>query len=290
MEKSKLSFVELIEQYWSEIYANSPKIILAVIFFVLFLLVGFLFKKITRKVIERKIEDRLLSRFFGKVIVWFFGIIGFAVSLNTAGLGGVAGSVIAGAGVGAFIIGFAFKDLGENFLSGIMLAFSRPFQVGDLVETNGVQGKVVSLDLRNTHIKSSDGKDIYIPNSSVVKNNLINYTIDGFLRQEIDLGVDYGSNFESCISFIQEEIKSISGVLVSDDKKPNIVIKDLGASSLNFKVIYWIDMFDSKYSAAEIKKQATFKILARLNTEGVGMPGDIVELKNYNEKFSVSNN
>ena len=80
--------------------------------------------------------------------------------------------MLAGAGISAFIIGFALKDIGENFLAGIILAFKRPFRVGDIVDINGLKGKVLTLNLRDTQIKTGDGKDVFIPNAVIIKNPL----------------------------------------------------------------------------------------------------------------------
>jgi small-conductance mechanosensitive channel len=90
-----------------------------------------------------------------------------------------------------FIIGFTFKDIGENFLSGILMAFKSPFRIGDLVQTGDITGYVTSLSLRETTLKSLDGKDVFIPNSTILKEPLSNFTIDGFLRYEFVIGVDY---------------------------------------------------------------------------------------------------
>ncbi|HAZ24509.1 MAG TPA: mechanosensitive ion channel protein MscS, partial [Algoriphagus sp.] len=98
--------------------------------------------------------------------------------------------LLAGAGITAFVIGFALKDIGENFLAGILLAFKRPFKVGDTVDINGIRGVVLNLNLRDTQIKTPDGKDVFIPNATIIKNPLVNFTIDGFLRYDFIVGLD----------------------------------------------------------------------------------------------------
>jgi small-conductance mechanosensitive channel len=80
----------------------------------------------------------------------------------------------------AFIIEFALKDIGENFLSGILLAFKAPFEVGEIFDVSGIHGQV--FNLHGNQIKTLDGNDIFIPNQELIKNPLINFTIDGYLR------------------------------------------------------------------------------------------------------------
>lgn len=81
------------------------------------------------------------------------------IALNMAGFGGVASSLIAGAGIGAIIFGLAFEDVGENFLSGIILALKRPFEIGDIIEITGYKGRVRDLNLRVTQLRNVEGED-----------------------------------------------------------------------------------------------------------------------------------
>ena len=102
----------------------------------------------------------------------------------------------------AIVIGFAFKDIGENFLAGVMMAFNRPFRIGDTIKSGDVEGKIVELSLRDTHIKTFDGKDVYVPNGQILKNPVYNYTIDGFLRHQFSIGIDYNSDIKKARDLI----------------------------------------------------------------------------------------
>ncbi len=96
-------------------------------------------------------------------------IVGVIIAFHAMGFKGIAGGMPAGAGIGAIVIGFAFMEIGENFLAGIKLVFDRPFNIGDTVMINNNMGYVVSLKFRTTHLKSLDGKDVYVPNGCEVK-------------------------------------------------------------------------------------------------------------------------
>ena len=154
--------------------------------------------------------------------------------------------------------------------------------MGDTVELDGIKGSVVTLNMRTTHIKSFDGKDVYIPNASVVKNPVINYTIDGFLRHEFIVGLDYGSNEDEAMQIIYRELDKIEGVL-TETKKPNVFISDLNTSTLDITVQYWVDTFDSKQPAAKIKTLAISNVLGTLEDAGFYLPGNVLEVKNYNK-------
>lgn len=137
--------------------------------------------------LKRRMHDPLLATFIANLIKAVLIVIGLLFMLRIVGLTGFAQIVLAGAGVSGFVIGFALKGIGENFLAGILLAFKRPFAVSDIIESNGVKGKVVALNLRDTQIRS-DSKDIYVPNALLIKNVLTNFNSGGFLLQDFMVG------------------------------------------------------------------------------------------------------
>ena len=204
--------------------------------------------------------------------------------MKVMGLGAIAGGLVAGAGLSAFIIGFAFKDIGENFLAGIILAFKRPFRVGDTIEIEKTIGNVVSLDLRTTQVKTFDGKDVFIPNSTLIKNHLINYTIDGFLRQDFLISVDYATDLSKAIHIILQTLDNVPGGILKGEKKPTVVVSSLDASSIALQVFYWLDTFDKSVSGLKVKTEAIQSCLRALEAENVYMPGNIYELKNYHQE------
>lgn len=272
-----------------DIYENSvamlPKISLGILIFILFVLFSFLLKKGITKRVKPKTKNPLLAEFLGKLTAFIILIFGFVIFLNIVGLGKFASHIVAGAGLTTFILGFAFKDIGENFLSGILMAFKSPFKIGDLIETGGITGYVYELDLRTTSIKTFDGQDIFIPNSQLIKAPMSNYTIDGFLRYEIVLGIDYNSDIKLAVEKINSILNEKPEVL-GGDKKPVIIIDQLLTSSVSIRILYWINTLKSKSGDfhLNLKSQITLEILEELTKLGIYMPADIVELKNYNNQ------
>ena len=109
----------------------------------------------------------------------------------------------------------------------------------------GPIGYVNELNLRESILKTLDGKDVFIPNSQIIKSPLFNYTIDGFLRYEIAIKLDYKVDFKKVSEIINSILAEIPEVL-SGDKKPVIVIDELAANTVNVKILYWIDTFKAK--------------------------------------------
>lgn len=269
-----------METYYDQFVNFLPKLIIAlIIFFLLFRLTKRVQKETTNR-LTAKMDDPLLARFLGQV-VWVIGmLITVMLCFKILGLGDLAAGLFAGASFSAVVVGFAFKDIGENFLSGIILAFNRPFRVGDTVELNGITGSVVGLEMRTTHLKSFDGKDVYIPNASVVKSPVVNFTIDGFLRQDLTFGLDYGADVERAIDLIEKEIASVDGV-ITDRKGINVFMSNMNTSTLDITAQYWLDTFDKRYSGAKIKTEIALKVLSELESKGYYLPGNVVEIKNY---------
>ena len=260
-----------------------PKLILSLLIFYMLLFIANKSRKVVNRKLSERMDDPLLAAFLSRIIKISILIFAVMFVMNIIGLANIAGGILTGASVSAIVIGFAFKDIGENFLAGIILAFNRPFRVGDIVELDGIKGKVIALNIRNTQIKSFDGKDIYIPNASVIKNPVFNYTLDGFMRYEFSINLDYGSNIEKAIDILKETMESIDGVLQAD-RRPAINIGDLNSSSYNLKIFYWLNTFDQKYSASNIRNQSISMAISNLKKAGFYLPKDIIEIKNYQDK------
>lgn len=254
-------------------------LVIGILILIFFIYLSRWIKKLVINRLSRKTDDHLLTNFISASIKSLVMLFGLALLLRFLGLTGVVNSLLAGAGITAFIIGFALKDIGENFLAGILLAFKRPFKIGDMVEINGLSGKVRALNLRDTQVKTIDGKDVFIPNASIIKNPMINFTIDGYLSYSFIVGLDYGSDYEAALQLISDLIQSVPGVL-DGDKKPTVYVKELASSTLNVKITYWVNTYNRDQIDAKIHSRAIVKVLTGLEEKGFTLPGDIVEVKN----------
>ncbi len=276
-----------ITSYYDDLVAVAPKLVLGVVLFLVLVFIGAQLSKLTQNRLKSRMDDPLLAKFIASVVKGVVGLLALLVFLKTVGLGAAAAGLLGTAGVGAFVIGFAFKDIGEHFLAGIIMAFNRPFRVGDVVELDGVKGKVVTLNLRNTHIKSFDGKDIYIPNGNIIKNPLVNYTIDGFMRYSLVVGLDYGSDIDKAAEIMLNTTREIDGVLLIDGRSPSVSVESLGTSTVNLEILYWLDTFDTSFPAVKVKTRLAKDVLDALENAGFYMPSDILEIKNYKDQAAL---
>lgn len=268
-----------IQTYYHSFVALLPKLGLAIIVFTVLLLAARFIRNFSQNRLNSKMDDGLLARFIANFIGMVIILFALLLALRIVGLGGIAVGLLSTAGVGAFVLGFAFKDIGENFLAGIVLAFNRPFRIGDTVELNGQTGKVVALNLRDTQIKTSDGKDIFIPNSNVVKNAVVNYTTDGYLREEFTFVLDYSPDLEKVVGIMQKVLDESEAVIHDEGRMPDVNYGEMGASTLNVKSKYWIDTFRTNLPPAKLKMQLINQTLEALNAAGFYLPSDILKVK-----------
>lgn len=220
--------------------------------------------------LARRVRDRLLADFIGRFVRSVIVLIALALSLKVMGLGDIAGSLVAGAGITAFVVGFAFKDIGENFLSGIILAFKRPFRIGDTIECSGVRGTVQALDMRTTHMKTAEGIDVYMPNSILIKNALFNHTRGGSMRSSFSIGINYRDDFDKARETIVHAIENLQGL--SDKMKPAVTIDELASDRVTLKVYYWVDLKNFKGDTLYLKGLVMETVKKALINKGFGMP------------------
>jgi small-conductance mechanosensitive channel len=216
-------------------------------------------------------EDKLLIGFIDSIFRIVNVSIGLLVFLFTIGQDEIASNVLGAATISSVVIGFAFKDIAENFLAGIIMAFNRPFSIGDTIMTGAVEGTITEMSLRDTHIKTFDGKDVYVPNSQIIKTPLYNYTTDGHLRKSFDIGLEYGTDIEATRSIILDAVNTTPGIL-QEEKSATTLIKNLGASTINIQVQYWVNTFNKQYTTEEINSQAIKKTLNALESAQINLP------------------
>ena len=216
-------------------------------------------------------KDKLLIGFIDSIFRIVNVSIGLLVFLFNIGQDEIASNVLGAATISSVVIGFAFKDIAENFLAGIIMAFNRPFSIGDTIMTGAVEGTITEMSLRDTHIKTFDGKDVYVPNSQIIKTPLYNYTTDGHLRKSFDIGLEYGTDIEATRSIILDAVNTTPGIL-QEEKSATTLIKNLGASKINIQVQYWVNTFNKQYTTEEINSQAIKKTLNALESAQINLP------------------
>lgn len=240
-------------------------------------IIGAQVKKIFISKLKKKLHDPLLAEFISNLFRFIIILIGILMALKVLGMGNIATSIMAGAGISAFIIGFALKDIGENFLAGIILAFNRPFRVGDLIECDNIKARVTALNLRDTELKTSDGKNVFLPNSILIKNALLNYTLDGKLRHEFNIRVQFGSDYKEAKRLIEDVVFQSEDILKDDLYAPLVHISEVSNDGYMFTIYYWM-LTDSIISATSVKTELFINIMLLLENKGHLLGGEKIKI------------
>lgn len=281
MQYDTKTVTESFITFYNNFIDQLPGIGVGVLIVVLGSLIAKWVGQFARRRISARTHDPLMSKFLGQAIKYVLIIFAIMIALKSAGLGGIATAILTAAGASALVLGFAFKDIGENFIAGVILAFNRPFDVDDTVEIGENFGKVKNLEFRYTKLKTFDGKDVYIPNSDVLTKPVTNFTEDGFFRWNFIIGIAYENNIVGAKQTIMDALRREPNV-IEDDEHINFVIEDeLATSTVNLKVYFWVDTKDFRRMALITKGNVVRNVKEALEENGYYLPADIQEIKLY---------
>lgn len=255
-----------------------------------FFLVIYLSMVIAR-IIQVVLEDDVLRRMplskglphtISTIIKYTLITVGVMIAVSAAGMELSSLAVIIGAfGVG---IGFGLQNIFNNLVSGLILLFERPLQIGDTIEVGTLIGKVKSIGIRSSNIQTFDGAEVIVPNGQLISNEVINWTLsDQQRRIEAIIGVSYSSDPH----FVQ---KLLMGILeeheeIMQDPKPSVFFHELADSSLNFRMLFWTRSY-SEWQ--RIRSEIIFKAFDVLkeNDIEIPFPQRDLHLKNAEQLFA----
>jgi len=272
---------KVIQDFWIKFVQFLPEFITGLVVIAVFVLLAGLAARTVSRLIRRYADDPLIASFIGRVSQVLVVLIGLLIMFSVWGMGQISEKLLAGAGILTIVIGLAMQDIGKNFFSGLVMAFGRPFKVGNVIESQGLVGVVTGLTLRQTHIKTFDGKDIYLPNDSLINNPLQNYTIDGYMRYEFKIGLDYNSDPEQAIELIVNGIHTFDEVIRIEGKMPMAFVSNLSASAMEITVHYWVFLPGTTVSMLALKSDIIIHTLRVLKKASMHIPTSILEIKNY---------
>lgn len=284
------SLSDAFSEFYYQLIGVFPTLLFAVLIFLIIAGIGYFGSRIWERRLKKKIREPIIQIFFVNVFRWFLYLLALITALDILGLSGVLGGLIAGASISAIVIGFAFKDIAENFLSGILLAFSRPFRLGDIVEVDKFRGRVRNIKTRTTTIRTGDGRDIILPNAMLIKNPVTNFTRDGLMRYQFTFGVDTPTPTAEVRAIIMNYLFSEADIL--KEPRPNVNLTEINSSDVTIRVAFWVNLFrEKKANRVDLGEPILNKVMDRVKElmieNNINMPGQIVELKSYAESNPV---
>ncbi|MEP0859117.1 mechanosensitive ion channel family protein, partial [Trichocoleus sp. DQ-U1] len=230
---------------WEKIQAMSdslivmlPNIVLAVIVFAIFFFAARTIKATVRRLTRRHRQARNLGLVLGRLSQGIVILVGLFVSLSIVIPTFKAGDLVQLLGISGVAIGFAFRDILQNFLAGILILLTEPFQIDDQIVFKDFEGTVENIQTRATTIRTYDGRRIVIPNSELFTNSVTVNTAFENRRLQYDVGIGYGDDIDRAKQLILEAIASVDGVL--EDPAPDALVVDLADSTVNIRARWWV--------------------------------------------------
>jgi small conductance mechanosensitive channel len=263
----------VLSTYWQQFLFILPKLGLAFVLLLVAVFIANRFSSLLSGRLRNRSHDPLLGEFLASISKWVLIAVGLMLALNILGFSGIVTGLMSAAGVSAFIVGFALKDIAENFLAGVILAFNRPFHINDTVQIKDLIGHVEALNLRTTLMRTFDGKHIFLPNSLVLKEPLINYTRDGNLRQEFLITVELGENEtpDSVITIILNYLRSVPEVQQAP-RTPYVNLEKATTTTVDLRVYFWTDSEDYRRGVLQQKSSLMQQVKQELLGAGLHVP------------------
>ena len=200
-----------------------------------------------------------------KLGIWILGLL-IAMIVVFPGL--TVGSLIAGLGIGAVAIGFAFQDIFENFLAGVLIMVREKMRIGDVIECEGIVGKVEHITLRETHIRKLSGEVTVVPNSILFKNPVEILTDQEQRRHQVVIGVSYDTDLDEAADVIRKSVLAVDEV--DDDKGLDVFAQEFNSSSVDFLVRWWSG--STPRAGWESKDKVVRAIKRGLDNAGIEIP------------------
>jgi small-conductance mechanosensitive channel len=217
---------------------------------------------------ERTRLDVMLAYLLGRIASGALVTVGLFAAATVIFPTLTPGSLVAGLGVTSVAIGFAFKDILQNFFAGILILWRRPFRVGDQIRTNGYEGTVEEINIRSTRLKTYDGERAVLPNGDVYMNAILVRTAYKKRRVQFTVGVGYLDSIEEARATIHRILSETGGVL--DDPGPWVYLAELAPSSVNFNVYFWVESEQANVLAVGDRVATGIKLA--LDKAGIDIP------------------
>ncbi|MFN2239069.1 MAG: mechanosensitive ion channel family protein [Thermoanaerobaculia bacterium] len=258
-----------IEGWLEAITASLPNLFAAIFVFLLFYGVARLVRRTSASVLARTPMHpplrRILASSAGIVIL----VAGSFIALGILGLDKTVTSLLAGVGIVGLALGFAFQQIASDYIAGFIIAWRRPYRLGDLVKLQDELGLVHQINLRTTALRLLTGEIARLPNRDVIGNPIINFTVSGRRRVDIPVGVTYGEDLPQVREVTENALRTVE--LRDQNQDPEVFFTEFGDSAINLIARFWIDTTpQADYLAA--RSEAIIAIKKSYDANGITIP------------------
>ena len=261
------SIVERVDGWIDGAVSLLPNIAVGLVVLLIFYGLGTLARKLLKKHMANRSRENLGEVLSG-FVEWVLIVLGFLLAATIVLPSLKPGDLIAGLGVSSVAIGFAFKDILQNWLAGLLILLRQPFEVGDQIEVNGREGTVQRIETRATIIKTYDGQRIVMPNSDIYTNAVLVKTAHEKRRSEYDIGIGYGDGIENACQVIREALASVGDV--QSDPPPEAIAWELSASWVSIRARWWTD--SRRADVVRVRGDVIIAVKNALDKAGIDLP------------------
>ena len=226
-----------LQQMGAGFLAALPRLLLALLIVGLFVVVGRGVRALVRRTAQRRGEHRTLELAIGRLAQAGIVVVGVLIAVTAAFPSFTPADLVSTLGIGGVAIGFAFKDIFQNFLAGLLILVTRPFRVGDQIRYKDYEGTVEDIQTRATYVKSYDGRRIIIPNGELYTNSVTVNTAFAQRRWQYDIGIGYGDDIDRARAIILRVLQAAQDV--EPDPKADVIVVDLAGSTVNLRARWW---------------------------------------------------
>ena len=265
--------VERFRNRLSQFVAFVPLLSVAALAFALVAFAGIAIARL-RQPWDRLAPNAFIADIYRQILRIGFVVAALVVALDILGATALLSTILGAVGIVGLAIGFAVRDTVENFIASVLLSMRQPFRPNDTIEIGGDTGKVIRLTSRATILLSFDGNHIRIPNSTVFKSRIVNYSRNSERRFLIDLGVASDTDLAAAQAVALDTVSALPFVL--QQPAPSVWIEAIGDSNIMLRVAAWIDQHETSYLLA--RSEATRLCLAAFDAAGIVLPEPIFRI------------
>ncbi|MEX2471599.1 MAG: mechanosensitive ion channel family protein, partial [Gemmatimonadota bacterium] len=259
--------VAQVQEYWDAFVAQLPVLAVALLVVLLFWGASFMLGQWRRPAAWTGINPLLWS-FISRLLRGIMVAVGLLLAFDILGITSLMGAVLGTAGIVGLAIGFAFKDIVENYLAGMLLSLRRPFSVNDLVLVGEFEGRIVRLTSRELVLLTLEGNHVRLPNAHVFKTPLTNFTINPRRLFRFDVGISVDEELQRALAVGVGTLEAMAGVMT--DPPPFGRVMELGDSTVTVRFHGWVDQRFTDF--LKVRSEAIRLVKAALDAEGIVMP------------------
>ncbi len=259
---------------WRDFVHSLPVFVFGMIILALSVGAGMIATRVVAAILAPRMQARLLRSVIARSAGVLVVLAGTYVVLRVSGLTQLALTVVGGTGLIGLALGIAFRDITENFLASVFLSIQRPFETGDLVEIAGVTGYVQQLNVRTTILMTLDGNLVQVPNATVYKSNLLNFTSSANRREDFVVGIDYAAQITEAQEIAHQVLANHPAVL--QDPEPSVLVDSLGPSAVNLRVYFWLNGRENSW--LKVRSSVIRLVKRAFQEQGITMPDDAREV------------